>query len=607
MSAKTVKLDQFPPELVRNFSIIAHIDHGKSTLSDRLLEATGTLSERDKAEQFLDRLQVEKERGITVKAQTASMFHDYNGKTYLLNLIDTPGHVDFNYEVSRSLYACQGAVLLTDAVKGVEAQTMANFYLAFEQDLTIIPVINKVDMASADPERIADQLHKLFDFQYDEIVKTSAKSGLGIQTLLDAIVERIPAPQGHIDLPLKALLFDSHFDVYRGVVCLIALQDGIIKKGDNISLAQTGESYEVLEIGIMYPDECQTEALYAGQVGYLIAGMKTVREARVGDTVFHAKKPVTPFAGFKPAKPMVFAGIYPVDNTDFELLRDAIDKLTLNDASVSVEKKSSPALGLGFRCGFLGLLHMDVFRQRLEQEYDLAVIATAPSVLYKVKLAHTGNIVDLESPADFPDPNQIDEVLEPMITGTIIVPKEYLGNMIILCEEKRGKQLDMTYIDDLRIILKYKLPLNEVATDFYDQLKSLSSGYASFDYEEAGYEAGDLVKMDILLNKTPIDALSCVVHREKAYHIGRDLAERLKKAIPRQLFEVVIQAAIGAKIIARESVAPLRKDVTAKCYGGDISRKRKLLEKQKEGKKRMKQMGNVEVPQEAFLAILKRS
>ncbi|MBS1986992.1 elongation factor 4 [Candidatus Dependentiae bacterium] len=607
MSAKTVKLNQFPPELVRNFSIIAHIDHGKSTLSDRLLEATGTLSDRDKAEQFLDKLQVEKERGITVKAQTASMFHDYNGKTYLLNLIDTPGHVDFNYEVSRSLYACQGAVLLTDAVKGVEAQTMANFYLAFEQDLTIIPVINKVDMASADPERIADQLHKLFDFQYDEIVKTSAKSGLGIQALLDAIVERIPAPQGHTELPLKALLFDSHFDLYRGVVCLIALQDGIIKKGDNISLAQTGESYEVLEIGIMYPDEHQTEALYAGQVGYLIAGMKTVREARVGDTVFHAKKPVTPFAGFKPAKPMVFAGIYPVDNTDFELLRDAIDKLTLNDASVSVEKKSSPALGLGFRCGFLGLLHMDVFRQRLEQEYDLAVIATAPSVLYKVKLAHTGNIVDLESPADFPDPNQIDEVLEPMITGTIIVPKEYLGNMIILCEEKRGKQLDMTYIDDLRIILKYKLPLNEVATDFYDQLKSLSSGYASFDYEEAGYEAGDLVKMDILLNKTPIDALSCVVHREKAYHIGRDLAERLKKAIPRQLFEVVIQAAIGAKIIARESVAPLRKDVTAKCYGGDISRKRKLLEKQKEGKKRMKQMGNVEVPQEAFLAILKRS
>lgn len=607
MAAKTPKLEQFSPALVRNFSIIAHIDHGKSTLSDRLLEVTGTLSDRDKAEQFLDKLQVEKERGITVKAQTATMLHDYKGQTYLLNLIDTPGHVDFNYEVSRSLYACQGAVLLTDAVKGVEAQTMANFYLAFEQDLTIIPVINKVDMASADPDRIADQLHKLFDFQYDEIVKTSAKSGLGIETLLDTIIEKIPAPKGNVDLPLKALLFDSHFDIYRGVICLIALQDGTIKKGDKISLAQTGESYEVLEVGIMYPNEYQTDALYAGQVGYLIAGMKTVREARVGDTVFHSKKPVPPFPGFKPAKPMVFAGIYPIDNSDFELLRDAIEKLTLNDASVSVEKKSSPALGLGFRCGFLGLLHMDVFRQRLEQEYDLAVIATAPSVLYKVKLAHTGVILDLESPADFPDPNQIDEVLEPMITGTIIVPKEYLGNMIILCEEKRGRQISMTYIDDLRIILKYKLPLNEVATDFYDQLKSLSSGYASFDYEEAGYEPGDLVKMDILLNKVSIDALSCVVHREKAYHIGRDLAERLKKAIPRQLFEVVIQAAIGAKILARESVAPLRKDVTAKCYGGDISRKRKLLEKQKEGKKRMKQMGNVEVPQEAFLAILKRS
>lgn len=607
MSVKIPKLEQFTPELVRNFSIIAHIDHGKSTLSDRLLEVTGTLTERDKAEQFLDKLQVEKERGITVKAQTCSMLYDYEGKTYLLNLIDTPGHVDFNYEVSRSLYACQGAVLLTDAVKGVEAQTMANFYLAFEQDLAIIPVINKVDMAYADPERVAQQLHTLFDFKLNEIVKTSAKSGIGIQELLGSIIDRIPAPQGNLQEPLKALLFDSYFDVYRGVVCLIALQDGWIKKGDKISLAQTGNSYEVLEVGIMYPNEYQTEALYPGQVGYLIAGMKTVREARVGDTVYHTRKPVVPFPGFKPAKPMVFAGIYPIDTTDFELLRDAIEKLTLNDASVSVEKKSSPALGLGFRCGFLGLLHMDVFRQRLEQEYNLEVIVTAPSVLYKVKMAHTGQMVDLETPSDFPDAQNIDQIFEPMIYGTIIVPKEYLGNMIILCEEKRGKQTDLTYIDDSRIILKYKLPLNEVATDFYDQLKSLSSGYASFDYEEAGYEPSDLVKMDILLNKNPIDALSCIVHKEKAYFVGRDLAERLRKTIPRQLFEVVIQAAIGSKIIARESVAPLRKDVTAKCYGGDITRKRKLLEKQKEGKKRMKQMGNVELPQEAFLAILKRS
>jgi len=606
MPAKTPKLEQFSPDLVRNFSIIAHIDHGKSTLSDRLLEATGTLTDRDKAEQFLDKLQVEKERGITVKAQTATMLHDYKGKTYLLNLIDTPGHVDFNYEVSRSLYACQGAVLLTDAVKGVEAQTMANFYLAFDQDLTIIPVINKVDMAAADPQRVADQLHKLFDFQYDEMIKTSAKSGIGITELLDAIVERIPSPKGTLNAPLKALLFDSWFDSYRGVICLVAIKDGILKKGDSISLAQTGESYEALEVGLMYPNEYQTEALYAGQVGYLIAGMKTVREARVGDTAFHTKKPVEPFPGFKPAKPMVFAGIFPVDNADFELLRDAIEKLTLNDASVSVEKKSSPALGLGFRCGFLGLLHMDVFRQRLEQEYDLSVIATAPSVLYKVQLKHSGKVLDVESPSDFPEASTIEQVSEPMINGTIIVPKEYLGNMIKLCEEKRGKQIDMTYIDDLRIILKYKLPLNEVATDFYDQLKSLSSGYASFDYEEAGFEAGDLVKMDILLNKKPVDALSCIVHEEKAYYLGRELAERLKKAIPRQLFEVVIQAAIGAKILARESVAPLRKDVTAKCYGGDITRKRKLLEKQKEGKKRMKQVGNVEVPQEAFLAILKR-
>lgn len=606
MDLKTINLKNFTPDKVRNFSIIAHIDHGKSTLSDRLLEVTGTLSDRVKHEQFLDKLQVEKERGITVKAQTASMFYTYKGETYLLNLIDTPGHVDFNYEVSRSLYACQGALLLTDAVQGVEAQTMANFYLAFEQDLMIIPIINKIDMANANPDRIGDQLHKLFDFDKSQILLASGKAGIGINEILQAVIERIPHPKSTVAAPLKALLFDSWFDEYRGVVCLIALQDGIIKKGDAITLAQTDQSYEVLDVGLMYPDEQPTDVLYAGQVGYLIAGMKTVKEARVGDTIYHCKKPVQPFPGFKPAKPMVFAGIFPIDNVDFELLRDAIGKLTLNDASVTVEKKSSPALGLGFRCGFLGLLHMDVFRQRLEQEYNLSVIATAPSVLYKVKMSHSQEIINIESPSDFPEAHQIDEVLEPIIKGTIIVPKEYLGNMITLCQEKRGEQIDMTYIDEHRIILKYKLPLNEVATDFYDQLKSLSSGYASFDYEEAGFQSSDLVKMDILINKKPIDALSCIVHTDKAYYVGKGLVERLKEAIPRQLFEIAIQAAIGAKIIARESVSALRKDVTAKCYGGDITRKRKLLEKQKEGKKKMKQVGNVEIPQEAFLAILKR-
>ena len=606
MATTIPDLKSILPQHVRNFSIIAHIDHGKSTLSDRLLEITGTLSAREKHEQFLDKLQVERERGITVKAQTASMFYTYQGVTYLLNLIDTPGHVDFSYEVSRSLYACQGALLLTDACQGVEAQTMANFYLAFEQGLTIVPVMNKIDMVNADPERITKQLVSLFDFSADEILQASGKAGIGMQEILHAIIDRIPAPNSSREKPLKALLFDSWYDAYRGVICLTAVHDGVITKGDKITFAHSKRSYEVLEVGLMYPDPTPTEALYAGQVGYIITGMKTVKEARVGDTLYHTKHPVNPFPGFKPAKPMVFAGIYPVDASEFELLRDAIEKLTLNDASVTVEKKSSPALGLGFRCGFLGLLHMDVFKQRLEQEYEVSVIATAPSVLYKVRLSHGDTLIDVETPSDFPDAGQIEEVLEPMINGTIIVPKEYLGAMMTLCQDKRGEQLELSYIDDRRVILKYKLPLNEVVTDFYDQLKSLSSGYASFDYEEAGFQPADLVKMDILINKNPVDALSCIVHRDKAYHIGRDLVERLSKLIPRQLFEVAIQAALGAKIIARASVAPLRKDVTAKCYGGDISRKRKLLEKQKEGKKRMKQIGNVEVPQEAFMAILKK-
>lgn len=605
MDLSKINLKQFTPDKVRNFSIIAHIDHGKSTLSDRLLEYTGTLSSREKHEQFLDKLQVERERGITVKAQTASMFYEYEGDTYLLNLIDTPGHVDFNYEVSRSLYACQGALLVVDAAQGVEAQTMANFYLAFDQDLTMIPVINKIDMANAQPERVGRQLEKLFDFKHNEMILASAKSGIGIKDILDAIITHIPHPVGSVDKPLKALLFDSWYDEYRGVICLVAMQDGALEKGKPITLAQTGKSYEVLELGLMYPNQKPMSALYAGQVGYLIAGMKTVKEAQVGDTIMAPKQSVEPFPGFRPAKPMVFAGIFPVENVDFQELADAIEKLSLNDASVTVTKTSSPALGLGYVCGFLGLLHMDVFKQRLEQEYDLAVIATAPSVLYTIKLKN-GKTVTIETPSEFPDPSTIETIYEPMITATIIVPQEHLGSIIKLCEEKRGVQTDLSYLDEDRIILKYKLPLNEVATDFYDQLKSLSSGYASFDYEEAGYKPADLVKMDILLNKKSVDALSVIVHRDKAYYLGRDLVGKLRKAIPRQLFEVAIQAAIGAKIIARESVAPLRKDVTAKCYGGDITRKRKLLEKQKKGKKRMKQVGNVEVPQEAFYAILKK-
>jgi GTP-binding protein LepA len=606
MDLKKINLANFPIERIRNFSIIAHIDHGKSTLSDRLLETTGTVSAREMREQFMDKLQVERERGITVKAQTASMFYEHEGNMYLLNLIDTPGHVDFTYEVSRSLYACQGALLLVDASQGVQAQTMANFYLAFDQDLYIIPIINKIDLPTADITRVSRELNTLFDFAPEAIIAASAKARIGIKDILDAVVSRIPHPKGSLDKPLKALLFDSWFDEYRGVICLIAIHDGVIKKGDIITLAQAGTSYEVLEVGLMYPEPSPMDALYPGQVGYLISGMKSVKDARVGDTVYHTKQKVTPFPGFKPAKPMVFAGLYPVDSEEFEQFKEAMEKLTLNDASVSYEKKTSAALGLGFRCGFLGLLHMDVFKQRLEQEYGLNLIATAPSVLYKVELAYGKGMINIESPADFPDPGQIETVFEPVIKATIITPAQYLGNLIKLCEEKRGTQLDMRYLDEGRVILKYKLPLNEVATDFYDQLKAVSSGYASFDYEEPTYEPADLVKMDILLNGKAVDALSTIVHRDKAYYIGRELAERLKQAIPRQLFEVIIQAAIGAKVIARERVAPLRKDVTAKCYGGDITRKRKLLEKQKEGKKKMKSVGNIELPQEAFLSILKK-
>jgi elongation factor 4 len=606
MSRRSPDLKKFSPELIRNFSVIAHIDHGKSTLCDRLLEYTGTLSPHEKHEQFLDKLQVEKERGITVKAQSASMFYTFQGSEYLLNLIDTPGHVDFSYEVSRSLYACQGALLLVDATQGVQAQTMAHFYQAFEQDLTVIPIINKIDMAAADPERVLHELETLFDFDPQSVILASGKAGIGIDAILAAVIERIPAPPTRPAENFRGLLFDSWYNEYKGVICLIAVADGSLKRGDTVSLAQANATYEVLELGIMYPEETATDALYAGQVGYVITGMKTVREARVGDTMHIAKKTVPLFPGFKPSKPMVFAGIYPVENVDFEALRDAIDKMLLNDASVTVEKKSSTALGLGFRCGFLGLLHMDVFKQRLEQEYHLSVIATAPSVRYRIVLKHEQEPIDIEQPSDFPDPSVIESILEPTIKATIILPKIYLGAIMELCKERRGVQDAMTYLTEDRLVLTYILPLNEVAADFYDQLKSLSSGYASFDYEESGYQASDLVKMDVLLNGTSVDALSTVVHRDHATRLGRSLVERLRKVIPRQQFEVAIQAAIGAKIIARESISAYRKDVIAKCYGGDITRKRKLLDKQKEGKKRLKNIGSVEVPPEAFLSILKK-
>ena len=598
-------LKNFKPENIRNFSIIAHIDHGKSTLADRLLEVTGTIvSGHVKNAQMLDKLQVERERGITVKAQTASLFYEYKGQIYLLNLIDTPGHVDFSYEVSRSLYACQGAVLLVDAVQGVQAQTMANFFLAFEQNLEIIPAINKIDMANADPDRIAGEMLKAFDIHKQDLLHISAKTGLNVENVLQAVIERVKPPVGDENRPFKALLFDSWFDEYRGVICLIEVIDGTITKGDKIISAHTGHDYEVLDIGLMYPEPLQTGALYTGQVGFLIAGMKTVKEARVGDTICHLGKEVEPLPGFKPAKSMVFAGIYPVDTSEFEFIRDAIEKLTLNDPSVHVEKESSIALGLGFRCGFLGLLHMDVFKQRLEQEYNASIITTSPTVLYKVLLTN-GEEMMIENPADFPEQVRIEEVYEPIVTATIITPKIYLGNLIKLCEDRRGEQLEMTFLDEDRLVLRYKLPLNEIITDFYDKLKSVSAGYASFDYELAGYIASDLVKMNILLNGKPVDALSLIVHEDKAYQIGRRLTKKLREVIHRQMFEVAIQAAIGAKIIARESVSAMRKDVTAKCYGGDISRKRKLLEKQKEGKKKMKQVGNVELPQEAFLTVLK--
>ncbi|KAM4779896.1 translation factor GUF1, mitochondrial isoform 2-T2 [Cyanocitta cristata] len=614
------KLDMsmYPVESIRNFSIIAHVDHGKSTLADRLLEITGTISKTDRNKQVLDKLQVERERGITVKAQSASLFYNHEGINYLLNLIDTPGHVDFSYEVSRSLSACQGVILVVDANEGVQAQTVANFYLAFEAQLSIIPVINKsvvlqIDLKNADPERVEKQIEKLFDIPTDECIRISAKQGTNVEKVLQKVIEKIPPPQCNTADPLKALVFDSTFDHYRGVVANIALFGGEIAKGHKIVSAHTKKRYEVNEVGILTPDEQPTHKLYAGQVGYLIAGMKEVAEAQIGDTLFLYKQPVEPLPGFKSAKPMVFAGIYPIDQTEYNNLKSALERLTLNDSSVTVHRDSSLALGAGWRLGFLGLLHMEVFNQRLEQEYNMSVILTAPTVPYKAVLSSAKLIkeygkeqITIINPAQFPDKLSVSEYLEPTVLGTIVTPHEYIGKIITLCQDRRAVQKDMLYIDENRVMLKYLFPLNEIVVDFYDALKSLSSGYASFDYEDAGYQSADLIKMDILLNGNPVEELATIIHNDKARAAGKLLCERLKETIPRQLFEIAIQAAIGKKIIARETLKAYRKNVVAKCYGGDITRRMKLLKRQAEGKRLMRKIGNVEVPRDAFIRVLKR-
>lgn len=591
---------------IRNFSIIAHIDHGKSTLADRLIEYTGTLTKREMEEQILDSMDLERERGITIKAQAVrSIYTARDGQEYMLNFIDTPGHVDFTYEVSRALAACEGALLVIDATQGIEAQTLANVYLALDNDLEIIPVINKIDLPSADPERVKHEIEDVIGIDASEAVLTSAKTGIGIEDVLEAIVAKIPAPEGDAQKPLKALVFDSKFDAYKGVVLYFRVIDGRVRKGMKIRMMATGAEFEVTEVGVFKPNPVIVDELDAGQVGFLAAAIKNVKDARVGDTITDANNPADEaLPGYRKATPMVYCGLYPVENSDYDNLRDALEKLQLNDASLVFEPETSVALGFGFRCGFLGLLHMDVIKERLEREYNLALITTAPNVIYEV-FRTNGDVELVDNPSNFPDPTVINHVEEPYVNATIIVPKDYVGAVMELSQEKRGEYENMTYLDETRVMIHYALPLSEIIFDYFDRLKSATRGYASLDYELAGYRASDLVKVDILLNGDPVDALSAIVHREKATVRGRQLVEKLRSLIPRQMFEIPVQAAIGNKIIARENVRALRKDVLAKCYGGDISRKRKLLEKQKEGKKRMKQVGSVELPQEAFMAILK--
>jgi GTP-binding protein LepA len=594
------------PELIRNFSIIAHIDHGKSTLADCLLSATKTLSDREKRSQFLDNMELERERGITIKAQTVRlMYHARDGKTYQLNLIDTPGHVDFSYEVSRSLAACEGAILVVDASQGVEAQTLANVYLAIDHNLEIIPVLNKIDLPAADPEGVKRQIEDAIGLDASGAILASAKEMKGIDEILEAIVTKIPPPRAEREKPLRALIFDSWFDSYQGVVTLVRVMDGVVNTGDKIKFMATNREYEVLKLGVFAPFASHLDQLQAGEVGFIICGIKDIRDVKVGDTVTSSKKPAEePLPGFQKIKPMVFSGIFPVDASDFEDLKEALEKLVLNDSSLSFEPEKSAALGFGFRCGFLGVLHMEIVQERLEREFNLNLISTAPTVVYKV-ITTDGVESELENPAHLPDPTKIERIEEPYVKLSIHTPSEHIGGLLKLCEDRRGVQIKMEFITDVKVIIEYKLPLNEMVTDFYDKLKSISKGYASMEYELTGFEPGDLVKMDILINGDPVDALSIMVHRSKAATRGRSLAAKLKELIPRQQYQVNIQAAIGSKIVARETLGALRKDVTAKCYGGDISRKRKLLEKQKEGKKRMKAIGHVEVPQEAFLAILK--
>jgi GTP-binding protein LepA len=586
---------------IRNFCIIAHIDHGKSTLADRLLEYTGVLTEREMKEQVLDKMDLERERGITIKAQAVRL--DYKG--YELNLIDTPGHVDFTYEVSRSLAACEGALLVVDASQGVEAQTLANIYLALEHDLEIIPVINKIDLPSADPERVKHQLIDI-GLEIDDVILTSAKEGTGIEEVLDAIIQKVPAPQDTNDKPLRALIFDSFYDAYQGVVAYVRIVDGKIKPRQKIKMMASNRTYEVDEVGIFKPDMVKTSELSAGEVGYIIAGVKDVKNCRVGDTITLADNPASePLPGYKKIKPMVFSGLYPTDNADYGVLKDALEKLQLNDASLTFEPETSEALGFGFRAGFLGLLHMEIIQERLEREYDLDLVITAPSVVYRITRVD-GERIEIENPADFPDDNQIEVIEEPFVKAEIYLPDEYVGQAMELCQENRGEFKDMQYLDENRVELTYEIPLSELITDFFDQLKSRTRGYATLDYEFLGYKQSDLVKLDILINGEPVDALSTIVHRVNAENKGRSLASKLKKLIPRQMFEVPVQAAIGNKIIARVNIKALRKNVLQKCYGGDVTRKRKLLEKQKEGKKRMKKVGRVEIPQEAFMAVLQR-
>jgi GTP-binding protein LepA len=589
---------------IRNFSIIAHIDHGKSTLADRIIQICGGLSEREMGPQVLDSMELERERGITIKAQTAALnYRARDGRTYLLNLIDTPGHVDFSYEVSRSLAACEGALLVVDASQGVEAQTVANCYTAIEQGVEVVPVLNKIDLPSAEPERVIEEIEDIIGIAAKDAVHASAKTGQGVEDILDAVIRRIPPPKGSVDSPLKALIIDSWFDNYVGVVILVRVVDGVLKPKDKILLMSTQAGYTCEQVGVFTPKAKLKDALSAGEVGFVIAGIKELKAAKVGDTITLASNPAKQaLPGFKEIKPQVFAGLFPVDSNEYNALRDALEKLQLNDASLHYEPETSQALGFGFRCGFLGLLHLDIVQERLEREYGMALITTAPTVIYQV-LLRDGTVMEIENPSKMPDSSKIEEIREPIITATILVPKDYVGSVITLCIEKRGVQKNMQYMGR-QVMLTYELPLNEVVMDFFDKLKSVSRGYASLDYEFKEFRSADVVKLDILINGDRVDALSLIVHRSTSQYRGRELAVKMRELIPRQMFEVAVQAAIGSHIIARETVKAMRKNVLAKCYGGDVTRKKKLLEKQKAGKKRMKQVGNVEIPQEAFLAIL---